>query len=470
MFDDKSIEVRRFTYSMDAVLTVVVFILSFWLRNIFVKNVGADFYSHVALIPLLLSFIMFFLSYFGAYKGPRHNSIIKSGWIVFQGLSISIFVLLAVLFVLDIQYVSRLVILIFSAIEFVALISIRGFVRWHYVRSVRKGVYGTRVLIIGTGDRAKELSQALKKNNEWGIEILGYLDPDQNRVGKTILNAPVIGTTEDISDCLKNMIVDEVIIAIPRSMLEDVELIAYACEEEGIKLRFMADVFNLQVARIGLTIVNNIPLLNLEPVAHDEIRLIVKRCVDLLLTLLSMPVFLPLMGIIAIAIKMDSKGPIFFVQERVGLKKRLFPMLKFRSMCDDAEKQLKNIEHLNEAEGPIFKIANDPRITRIGGFLRKTSLDELPQLFNVLRGEMSLVGPRPMSIRDVNLFDKGIQRKRFSVKPGLTCLWQVSGRSNLPFNKWLELDLNYIENWSLYLDFKILFKTIFVVLRGSGAV
>ena len=378
--------------------------------------------------------------------------------------------MLTLLFLLNIKYVSRAIILFFSVIEFFMLVGIRGIVRWYFVSSVKKGTTATRVLIIGTGDRAKEMSEALRQKTEWGIEILGHLDPDSNRVGHYVLDAPVIGTIEDISKCLKNLVVDEVIIAIPRSMLEDVEQIAYACEEEGIKLRFMADVFNLQVARIGLTLVDNIPLLNLEPVAQDEIRLIVKRCIDLALTLLSMPIVLPLMGIIAIAIKIDSPGPVLFVQQRVGLKKRQFPMFKFRSMCDDAEKKMKSIEHLNEAEGPIFKITNDPRVTAVGKFLRKTSLDEFPQLFNVLRGEMSLVGPRPMSLRDVNLFDKGIQRKRFSVKPGLTCLWQISGRSNLPFHKWLELDLKYIENWSLFLDIKILFLTIPTVLKGSGAV
>ena len=194
-----------------------------------------------------------------------------------------------------------------------------------------------------------------------------------------------------------------------------------------------------------------------------------KRAMDVALSLLALPLAVPLMAFIALAVKLDSPGPVLFVQQRVGLRKHLFPMFKFRSMQVDAEEQLKEIEHLNEAEGPIFKMSDDPRVTRVGRFIRKTSIDELPQLFNVLRGEMSLVGPRPMSIRDVDLFDKGIQRKRFSVKPGITCLWQISGRSDLPFHKWLELDLEYIENWSFGLDLRILLKTLPAVMRTTGA-
>jgi lipopolysaccharide/colanic/teichoic acid biosynthesis glycosyltransferase len=182
-----------------------------------------------------------------------------------------------------------------------------------------------------------------------------------------------------------------------------------------------------------------------------------------------MPFILPLLAIVAVAIKRDSPGPALFKQLRVGQNKRRFLLYKFRTMLDGSERMQNEVEHLNEAAGPIFKITNDPRVTRVGRILRRASLDELPQLFNVLRGEMSLVGPRPMSVRDVNLFDRGIQRKRFSVKPGLTCLWQVSGRSNLPFEKWLELDLWYIEHWSLLLDLKILLKTIPAVFRGTGA-
>jgi exopolysaccharide biosynthesis polyprenyl glycosylphosphotransferase len=253
-------------------------------------------------------------------------------------------------------------------------------------------------------------------------------------------------------------------------MLQDVEEIAYVCQDEGVKFRLMADIFSLQLARVRLTELGEIPLLTLEPVAQDEAKLLIKRLIDILFVLCIAPFLVPLFVLTAIAIKIDSPGPVFFVQERVGLRKRIFKMYKFRSMVENSEELLKDIEHLNEAQGPNFKIKNDPRVTRVGKLIRKTSLDEFPQFFNVFMGDMSLVGPRPMSLRDVDLFDRGMQRKRFSVKPGLTCLWQISGRSELTFDQWLELDLAYIENWSLGLDFKILLKTIPVVLKGSGAV
>ena len=187
-----------------------------------------------------------------------------------------------------------------------------------------------------------------------------------------------------------------------------------------------------------------------------------------MLSILLLPVF----AIVAILVKLTSRGPVFFVQQRLGLNKRMFQIYKFRTMVVDAEKKLKEVEHLNEVSGPVFKIKNDPRLTPLGRFLRKTSIDELPQLFNVLKGDMSLVGPRPLQVRDYELFNqicKDWQRRRFSVRPGITCLWQVNGRSSVQFEKWMELDLQYIRRWSLWLDLQILIKTIPAVLKGSGA-
>jgi lipopolysaccharide/colanic/teichoic acid biosynthesis glycosyltransferase len=177
----------------------------------------------------------------------------------------------------------------------------------------------------------------------------------------------------------------------------------------------------------------------------------------------------PLLAVVAALIKLTSPGPVFFLQHRLGLNKRRFSIYKFRTMVPDAELRLREIEHLNEVSGPVFKIKDDPRITPMGRFLRKTSIDELPQLFNVLKGDMSLVGPRPLPIRDCDGFDKDWQRRRFSVRPGITCLWQINGRNSIPFEKWMQLDLEYIDMWSLRLDFEILLRTIPAVLKGSGA-
>lgn len=469
MYDDRSMALDRTVFFMDVLVSIVVFMLSFQVRDYLHPDADISLFTHLFLLPLLLVLVVSFLSYCGAYDLPKYTSNAKYTWSIFRGVSLAIGILLTLLFFFNIQYISRVVILTFAGVEFLALVALRIAVRKYFLISLASGENSLKVLIVGTGERAKDLIKELEQQADWGFKIIGYLDPDPTRIGQSIRGVKVIGSLDNIEECLKKHVIDEVIIAIPRSMLEDAEPIVIACEEEGFKLRFMADVFNVHVAKISLTMIGQIPLLTLESVAQDSLQLLFKRIFDFSVTLLAMPVVLPLLAVAGIAIKMDSPGPVVFVQQRVGLKKRYFPMFKLRSMHVDAEEKLKEMEHLNEADGPIFKMKNDPRVTRVGAFIRKTSIDELPQLFNVLRGDMSLVGPRPMSIRDVDLFDRGIQRRRFSVKPGLTCIWQISGRSDLPFHKWLELDLEYIEHWSLGLDFKILFKTPAAVLKSKGA-
>ncbi len=465
-------ESKNGLFLADAVFTVFAFFFSFMLRKVlFPDDSGLQFLSHVFILPLLLVLITVPLSYFGGYDSPYKNrSLTTLLWAVFRAVFVGVSVLLALLFFLHIQYVDRFVILLFAAIEVCLLFSIRCIVFLNYKRAVKKGDKTLRVLIVGSRKRAIQLVDVLKQQVSLGVEIVGFIDPDPALVGTEIHGIPVIGTVEDTPECLKNNVIDEVIVAISRSLLTDAEPIVMACEEEAIRLRFMADVFNVNVARMSLTEIKGIPLLTMETVAQDSGQLLAKRLFDVSLTLLALPLLVPLFIIVAVLIKLESKGPVFFVQQRVGLRKHLFPMIKFRSMYEDAEERIKDIEHLNEADGPIFKIANDPRVTKVGRFIRKTSIDELPQLINVLRGEMSLVGPRPMSQRDVELFDRGVQRKRFSVQPGITCIWQISGRSNLTFDQWLEMDLEYIDTWSFGLDVKLLIKTVPAVLFSRGAV
>jgi exopolysaccharide biosynthesis polyprenyl glycosylphosphotransferase len=425
--------------------------------------------AHFSMLPIFLVLMFGSLSYYGAYTRPAKSAALAFTWAVARGLFLAFCGLIALLFAMRIHSFSRGVLGLFGVLVFPGILALRFYYTWLFHLSLKQESNFYKVLIIGTGNRAVQLVNSLRKSAEPGIEIIGYLDPDSKRMGIDLPESSVLGTVAEIRTILKRQVVDEVILAVPRSMFEEVEEIVRACEEEGIKFRIMADLYNTQVSKVSLMTIGEIPLLTLEPVALDQGKLLIKRSIDFMFSAVSIILLLPFMVLIALAVKVDSPGPVFFRQQRVGLRKRRFEMLKFRSMFEGSEEKIQALEHLNEAAGPIFKITDDPRITAVGRFLRQTSLDELPQLFNILKGEMSLVGPRPMSLRDVALFDQSIQRKRFSVKPGLTCLWQISGRSNLPFSKWLELDLQYIESWNLMLDFKILLKTIPAVLSGEGA-
>lgn len=462
---------KRLLVLLDACLLALLYVIILHVHRIFVAAGDVDFYAHVWLLPVLVGATSILMSYFGAYRSVRYRSAVAFSWLVFKAVLCALMLLAVLLFVMKAEFASRFVIVSFAVLGSMTLVLTRvGFVKSYFRSRAFLDQNRHRVLVIGTGERATRLTEKLAAQTDWGVEVVGYLDPmpDNARAGKW--GASLFGSAERIGEVLAENVVDEVILAVPRSLIDDLEGIADACEEQGVKLRIMGDIYDLKASRISLADLDGIPLISFEPVSQDAAKLVIKRFFDLTLTILSMPILLPMFLIIGILIKFDDRGPVFFRQERVGLHKRRFRMWKFRTMCVDADEKMKEIEHLNEAEGPIFKMANDPRVTKIGNFMRRTSIDELPQLFNVIAGQMSLVGPRPMSVRDVDLFDRGIQRKRFSVKPGLTCLWQVSGRSDLPFEKWLELDLDYIERWSLGLDLQILLKTIPAVLKGSGAV
>jgi exopolysaccharide biosynthesis polyprenyl glycosylphosphotransferase len=273
-----------------------------------------------------------------------------------------------------------------------------------------------------------------------------------------------------LDSIMRQHAVDEVLVVLPPKHYGPlVEKIVSRCEQEGIIVRVRTEMFELQTAKAYADDLEGLPVLTIRSGPQDDWRLAAKRVIDALGSLALLVMLAPLFALVALLIKLDSRGPIFFTQERIGLNKRRFAMLKFRTMVSGAEEQQATLEELNEAEGPVFKIRNDPRITLIGKFLRRFSIDELPQLVNVLKGDMSLVGPRPLPVRDVERIDVASHKRRFSIKPGLTCLWQVNGRSNIGFEEWVRLDLQYIDQWSLGLDILILLKTIPAVFKGPGA-
>ncbi len=273
---------------------------------------------------------------------------------------------------------------------------------------------------------------------------------------------------------MREHVVDEVIIDLPlNTFYRQVSEIVTHCLEQGIMIRFLSDSFyllrNLKLARSKFEQFNDNLVISVTNGFWGELPLAAKRLFDFLGALILIVALSPISLLAAFLIKLTSPGPIFFVQSRLGLNKRLFNMYKFRSMIVDAEKHQRDLEKLNEASGPVFKIKNDPRVTPIGKILRKTSIDELPQLFNVLAGDMSLVGPRPLPVRDYKGFNEDWQRRRFSVRPGLTCLWQIQGRSSLSFEDWMKLDMQYIDQWSFWLDLRILLLTLPAVIKEKGA-
>ena len=326
------------------------------------------------------------------------------------------------------------------------------------------------LLIVGGGPRARWFANEIRQRTNLGYRIIGYVDDETNFNGHGVKGVPRLGDVEDLPLIIANDVIDEVFVALPiKSQYSQIERAINLLEEQGIMVHLLSDNFPHRLARSRASEFEGAPLLSLHSAPPVTWRTEIKRMIDIAVASLMLVFLFPLLAFVALAVKFDSHGPVFFIQGRVGFNKRRFRMIKFRTMCADAEARMQEVEHLNEKSGPIFKINKDPRITRVGKWLRRTSIDELPQLINVLFGDMSIVGPRPLSVRDALRMEEAWQKRRFSVKPGLTCLWQVSGRSNLSFEQWMELDLEYIDRWSLGLDGMILLRTIPAILTARGA-
>jgi exopolysaccharide biosynthesis polyprenyl glycosylphosphotransferase len=281
---------------------------------------------------------------------------------------------------------------------------------------------------------------------------------------------PYSSIVDQLNSVIAHHPVDEVLVALPMNKYGPlIETIVRHCEEQGVVVRVRTELSNLQVARSYVDELQGVPVMTIQSGPEDSWQLVMKRLIDIAGSAALLLALAPLFAIVTLLITLESPGSVFFAQERVGFNKRRFRMLKFRTMLDGSDQQQHMLEHLNEAQGPVFKIKNDPRITRIGKFLRRFSIDELPQLFNVLKGDMSLVGPRPLPVRDVERIELQWHKRRFSIRPGITCLWQVNGRSEIGFDDWVRMDLEYIDSWSLGLDMMILMKTIPAVFKGPGA-
>ncbi len=327
-----------------------------------------------------------------------------------------------------------------------------------------------RVLILGSGRRAGKAWREVRTHYHGIAKLIGFVDDRSLNDMAPDVASRYVGTVNDLSNIFLRNVVDVLLVALPvKSCYDIIQRAITISEQVGVRVVYLQDVYATGLRPSGLgdqeLFSELIPLPE-----HYVSKRAAKRLLDIIGASVGLCIFSPLMLLIAMAVKLSSPGPALFIQERFGHRRRLFRIYKFRSMVQNASALMSQLEEQNEADGPIFKIRHDPRITWLGRFLRAFSLDELPQLWNVLVGDMSLVGPRPMSVRDVSLFNQATLMRRFSVKPGITGLWQVSGRSNLSFDQWMNFDFNYIDDWSLAMDFKILMRTVTVVLKRSGAV
>src|SRR6266849_3196079 len=321
------------------------------------------------------------------------------------------------------------------------------------------------VMVVGSTERARHLGAALEQSSDYGIRLMGFLDeaPGEIHLSKTYQQYPL----SRLRELLRGQVIDEIIFAVDSGKLSEMEEVFLLCDEEGVRSRVVVDFFPHVNSQVYLDRLGNTPLLTFSAAPHDEIRLLLKRVTDIILAAPALVLLLPFMMMIALSIRLTSPGPAIFRQERCGLNGRRFVFYKFRSMCDNAEEMKASLTHLNR-KSTAFKIPNDPRLTTFGRFLRKFSIDEWPQLWNVLKGDMSLVGPRPAVPEEVEMYQTW-QRRRLRMRPGLTCLWAVSGRDTLDFETWMKLDIQYIDTWSLALDWKIILRTIPQVLSGKGA-
>jgi exopolysaccharide biosynthesis polyprenyl glycosylphosphotransferase len=469
MLKEKNEIIHRIALCIDATVVGASFLLAFMLR----EDLDFQFLQRLPplsdYLPILLLIIPLWiitLKAFGAYDSMRGKRFGRVFWAIFEASLTATLIFATAAFMLKLDFLSRAFLIIFFTTT-IASLSLERLIALFLLRRVRRKGYNYReMLIVGSGSRAERFAMTIDDHPEWGIRVLGFIDEPEAQ-GKLVGKWRVIGVCDNLAGFLDENVVDEVVFITPRRWLDRVEGYIRVCEKIGVRATIAIDFFDAAIAKPVVKDVEGWPLLTFDSTPQDLFFLSLKRFLDFAGATCGLVFLFPLFLLVAIAIKSTSRGPVFFRQTRCGVNGRTFQIMKFRTMVADAEKKLKELKKLNELEGPVFKIHDDPRITPVGRFLRKTSMDELPQLLNVLKGDMSLVGPRPPIPAEVEKYERW-QRRRLSMRPGITCIHEVVARNNRDFNQWMKLDLEYIDNWSFTLDFKILARTVFAVLRGTG--
>jgi exopolysaccharide biosynthesis polyprenyl glycosylphosphotransferase len=453
---------------LDLLLSAAVFIGVVALPGMLIAGLDADpFPVRLLALGLLASLTWpLLLEFSAAYESQRREPL----WMPFARMAGMAAVASLVYGVAELALaapVSHAFALVCSLAQFGALAAWR-FLVFATLRTLRRRGHNYRnVLLVGSGPRALQARRTIESNPQWGLRILGFLEDSGTPVDPQLASEKVYKFA-DLPGLIQSEVVDEVVLACPRSILPLTEHVVALCAQVGVPVTLVSDLFGDYLPSPRSTRFGSLPALSFATVHHSPVKLLVKRGFDVVVSGTMLVLALPVLTLAAVAIKLTSPGPVLFRQVRCGLHGRRFAMLKLRTMYEDAEQRQAELAHLNECSGPVFKIRNDPRVTPVGRLLRRYSIDELPQLWNVLSGDMSLVGPRPPIPGEVDQYHPS-QRRRLSMRPGLTCLWQVQGRNEIGFEDWVKLDLEYIDGWSLGTDLRILARTLPAVLRGTGA-
>jgi exopolysaccharide biosynthesis polyprenyl glycosylphosphotransferase len=476
VFDRRSKLLSTLTLLLDLGVTCVAFVVAYWLRSLlvhfnFFSQRFPDIYPFSHYLPLLGAFLLAWVVVGYAstfYRDLELSSPIQLILNIVGQLGIVLLFVYAGLYLFRRVDISRTFVLLIGAVDFVLLLVARAAsysgVSW--MRD-RLGRY-YYMLIVGCGPRAREMAALIEESRGMGLRLIGFVDTDGGQATAASLGRYRVFGLDEIGGILLNQVVDEVVFAVSMQELARLEPVMQHCANLGMKTRVQLEFLPAAYSRIYLENFRDMQLLSLSSAPDSELRLFFKRVFDVALALPTLVVLSPVLLCIAAMIRITSPGPVLFRQTRCGLGGRRFMLFKFRSMINNAEQMRAEIHQLNELDGPVFKISDDPRITPVGRWLRRFSLDELPQLWNILRGDMSFVGPRPAVPEEVDQYEDW-QRRRLRMRPGLTCTWVLEGRNQLDFNRWMQLDLTYIDNWSLWLDVKIFLRTIPIVLSGRGA-
>ena len=466
---------RRIAQLADFIIALISFAIAYYFSNI-LHRLEPNFFppkveirTSFIILVLVLSIVYDILfDQYKAYSYQRFTSLVREYLIVIRVCFLGSLISISVLFLFGFKDISRTVFILFFVISLIFFILEKSLL--FYVAAIirKKGRNRKRVILVGTGTRTRNFIRVVNNNFDWGLDIIGILTGDKEKIGTEIEGIKVLRHLDEIQESLRFFNPEEIIITISTKRFDKIRFIIENCEREGVTVRLNSDFFGRITKKVTNDSVFGLNIISFDMVRNSELELLLKRVIDIIGSIISMALFSPFMILAAVGIYISDGFPIFYSFTGYGLNRKPIKIVKFRTMVKNSDDIKKDLLKENEMVGPVFKIKRDPRILPFGRLLRKFSVDETPQLLSVLKGDMSLVGPRQAMKEELDNYESW-HRRRLSVKPGLTCLWQVNGRNQIAdFDVWARLDLLYIDNWSIWLDIKILLKTVPVVIFGKG--